>query len=51
MTADDGATIVHWKNYKAGPQDSSLFQPPAGYAITQMPADSEAPSSAPPIGQ
>jgi hypothetical protein len=51
MTADDGSTIVHWKNYKAGPQDPLLFQPPAGYPITQMPADTETPGSTPPISQ
>ena len=38
MAADDGAVTVAWKNYKTGAQDPSLFQPPTGYQVMQMPA-------------
>ena len=38
MAADDGSVTMTWKNYKAGPQDPSLFQPPTGYQVMQMPA-------------
>jgi hypothetical protein len=27
-----------WKNYKAGPQDPALFEPPADYKVMTMPA-------------
>jgi hypothetical protein len=37
MAADDGSFTVSWKNYKAGPQDPALFEPPADYQIMQMP--------------
>ena len=38
MSADDGSFTLAWKNYQAGPQDASLFQPPAGYQVVQVPA-------------
>ena len=38
MAAEDGSFTVVWQNYNAGPQDPSLFQPPAGYQVMQMPA-------------
>jgi outer membrane lipoprotein-sorting protein len=38
MAAADGAFSVTWKNYKVGPQDASLFEPPAGYQVMNMPA-------------
>jgi hypothetical protein len=37
MTAEDGSFTLVWKNYKAGPQDASLFEPPADYQVIQMP--------------
>jgi hypothetical protein len=37
LAADDGSFILNWKNYKAGPQDASLFEPPADYQVMQMP--------------
>ena len=38
VVTDDGAISVVWKNYKAGPQDVSLFVPPADYQTVAMPA-------------
>jgi hypothetical protein len=29
---------ILWKNYKAGPQDAALFEPPADYKVMTMPA-------------
>ena len=37
MAAADGSFTVKWKNYKAGPQDAALFEPPAGYQVIAMP--------------
>jgi hypothetical protein len=38
MAAGDGSFTVKWKNYKVGPQDASLFVPPAGYQVVPMPS-------------
>jgi outer membrane lipoprotein-sorting protein len=38
MASADGAFTVMWKNYKVGPQDASLFEPPAGYQVMTMPS-------------
>jgi hypothetical protein len=43
MAADDGSVTMAWKNYKTGAQDPSLFQPPAGYQVMQMPANMSMP--------
>jgi hypothetical protein len=51
MAAEDGSLTVLWKNYKAGPQDPSLFQPPAGYQVMQMPAGAGMPGGGAPGGQ
>ena len=37
MVSSDGAMTVKWKNFKPGPQDPKLFEPPASYQITKMP--------------
>jgi len=43
MTADDGSVTIVWKNYKSGPQDASLFEPPADYQMVSMPSMPGAP--------
>jgi hypothetical protein len=35
---EDGSVTIVWKNFVAGPQDASLFEPPAGYKTMQMPS-------------
>jgi outer membrane lipoprotein-sorting protein len=37
MVAEDGAITMVWKNFVAGPQDSSLFEVPSGYQVMKMP--------------
>jgi Domain of unknown function (DUF4412) len=37
MMAEDGSFTLFWKNYKPGPQDPSLFEPPADYQVITMP--------------
>lgn len=37
MEAEDHAVIVKWRNYKAAPQDSALFDPPGNYQVMPMP--------------
>jgi len=37
MASADSSFTVKWKNYKAGPQDASLFEVPSGYQIMPMP--------------
>jgi len=37
MAATDGSFTAKWKNYKAGPQDAALFEPPTGYQVVSMP--------------
>jgi outer membrane lipoprotein-sorting protein len=37
MTAKDNSFTMLWKNYKAGPQDASLFEVPTGYQVMAMP--------------
>jgi len=36
MAAVDGSLVVKWKNFVAGPQDPSLFEPPTGYQTVSM---------------
>jgi hypothetical protein len=48
IAADDGSFTEVFKNFQAGPQDASLFEPPAGYQVMNMPA---APSMPPGAGQ
>jgi len=38
MMAEDNSVTMVWKNYKAGPQDAALFDPPADYKVMTMPA-------------
>jgi hypothetical protein len=38
LAAEDGSYTVQWKNYKVGPQDAALFEPPADYKVMTMPA-------------
>ncbi len=38
MVAEDGSFSLVWSNYKAGPQDASLFEPPAGYQVMNAPS-------------
>src|SRR5260221_10056808 len=38
MASEDGSFTLLWKNYKAGPQDAALFEPPADYKMMTMPA-------------
>jgi hypothetical protein len=37
VTSDDGSFTILWKNYKAGPQDAALFEPPTDYQVMAMP--------------
>lgn len=37
MAAEDGSFTLVWKNYKAGPQDAALFEPPKDYQTMEMP--------------
>ena len=49
MAAEDNSYTLLWKNFKVGPQDASLFEPPtAGYQVMQMPAMPTAPAATPP---
>ncbi|HEY0256291.1 MAG TPA: DUF4412 domain-containing protein [Candidatus Methylacidiphilales bacterium] len=45
LAAEDNSYTILWKNYKVGPQDASLFEPPADFQVMKMPA--AAPASAP----
>jgi len=38
IASEDGSFSTTFTNYKAGPQDPALFEPPAGYQVMQMPA-------------
>jgi hypothetical protein len=38
IASEDGSFSTTFTNYKAGPQDASLFEPPAGFQVMQMPA-------------
>lgn len=49
MTSEDGTFVMLWKNYQAGPQPASLFEPPSGYQVMAMPAAMPAPAA--PSGQ
>jgi outer membrane lipoprotein-sorting protein len=44
LAAEDNSYSVLWKNYKVGPQDALLFEPPADYQVMKMPG---APGGAP----
>jgi hypothetical protein len=37
IAAEDGSSTLMWRNYKPGPQDPALFEPPAGYTTMAMP--------------
>ena len=37
MVAEDGSVTIVWKNVVMGPQNPSLFEVPAGYAVIAMP--------------
>ena len=47
MAAADNTFSMTWKNYQVGPQDASLFEPPADYQKMTMPAMPGMPSGAP----
>ncbi len=38
IAADDGSITLDWKNYKAGPQDPALFEPPKDYQTVDAPS-------------
>jgi hypothetical protein len=38
MTDEAGTFTLVWSNYKVGPQDASLFEPPADYKTMDMPS-------------
>ena len=46
MAASDNSYSVTWSNYKVGPQDPSLFEPPTDYQVMKMPG-AGAPGGAP----
>jgi len=51
MMAEDNSVTIQWKNYKTGPQDASLFEPPADYQKVAMPTmPAGAPGGAPGAG-
>jgi hypothetical protein len=50
MASEDGDFTLTWKNYKPGPQDPTLFQPPAGWQVVQMPGGMGMPGSGGPGG-
>ena len=37
IAAPDGTMTIDFKNYKAGPQDASLFEPPSSYQVVNVP--------------
>jgi len=37
MVPEDGSVTIVWKNFVTGPQAASLFEPPTGYKVMQMP--------------
>jgi len=47
MAAEDNSYTILWKNYKVGPQDAALFEPPADYQVMKMPTMPAASASAP----
>ncbi|MBX7149039.1 DUF4412 domain-containing protein [bacterium] len=52
MESEAGDMKIIWRNVVPGPQDASLFEPPAGYQVMNMPSMPGAPSpSTPPVGQ
>ena len=40
MMADDKSYTMYWKNYKAGPQDASLFEVPKDFKVMGIPGSS-----------
>lgn len=44
--AEDGKTTIEFSNYRIGPQDPALFEPPAGYQMMAIPGG--APAQPPP---
>ena len=38
MEAEDHSFILKWRKYQVGPQDAALFEVPADYKVTEMPA-------------
>lgn len=48
MAAEDNSYTLVWKNYKVGPQDASLFEPPADYQTMKMPGAAAASAPAAP---
>lgn len=38
MTSSDGSMTVQWRNFKPGPQDPALFEPPANFQVMNAPA-------------
>ncbi len=46
IAADDGSITLDWKNYKAGPQDPALFEPPKDYQTVAMPGGGGMPGAA-----
>lgn len=47
MMAEDNSVTILWKNYKTGPQDPALFEPPADYKVMSMPGAPGMPGGAP----
>jgi hypothetical protein len=37
MMAEDGSMTAQWKDYQAGPQDASLFEPPSDFKVMALP--------------
>jgi len=50
MMADDKSYTMLWKNYKAGPQDASLFEVPKDYKVMGFPGAAVTPGSGKPSG-
>jgi hypothetical protein len=51
LAADDGSFTLDWKNYKAGPQDPALFEPPKDYQTVEAPNIPGLPGGGIPGGQ
>jgi len=47
MEAADGSVTAVWKNFVAGPQPASLFEPPADYKVMNMPSMPHMPGAVP----
>jgi len=44
MVSNDN-TVILFKNYKAGPQDATQFEPPAGFQTVQLPGVQQIPTN------